>query len=204
MADDVQALLDRIQEQGVSEANAEKERILAAARNEAESIRKQAKEDAENVRSEAKREAELLEQKGKAALQQAARDTLLSLRHQLENRVSALSKATAGEALGSDTLAGLIGDVVRAQANDQAEVGGVEIGLPAEKKAALADALLKRLRKELQQDPGLKPVPRLEGGFQLRFEGEDMVYDFSDDALSEVLSHFLNPKLAAILQEAGS
>lgn len=204
MADDLQALLDRIQDEGVKEADAERERIIKEAREEAEKLRSDAQEEAETIRAEAKAEADLLKQKGEEALRQAARDTLLSLRQQLEARVQRIAKATSGESIAEEDVASLVVEVVRQAIQNDADQPDVTVLLPAEKAEDLKKGLLQKLKADLKSDPELKPVPSLGGGFQVQFKGEDMVYDFSDEAVSEVLTRFLNPRLAAILNDEDS
>lgn len=199
MPNDLQALLDRIQDEGVKEADAERDRIVKEAKEEAERLLSEAKEEAERIRSEARQEADLLKQKGEEALRQAARDTLLSLRRQLEDRMQRIAKATAGDSLSDKDIAALIVELARQAATAEDEEPSVEVLLPAEKVETLQKGLLQQLRSDLKKTPELKPVDSLEGGFQVRFEGEDMLYDFSDEALSEVLTRFLNPRLAKIL-----
>ena len=41
----------------------------------------------------------------------------------------------------------------------------------------------------------------LANGFKLVFSGEDVVYDFSDEALTEAISAHLSPALGAILMK---
>ena len=57
-----------------------------------------------------------------------------------------------------------------------------------------------KLGADLRENCHLAPTADIETGFKIVFDGADLVYDFSDEALAEVLSTFLNPKLAAILQ----
>ncbi|MFW5803185.1 MAG: hypothetical protein ACOCWJ_04635, partial [Verrucomicrobiota bacterium] len=176
MPEDLQALLDRIQDEGVKEADAERDRILKEAKEEAERLLSQAKEDGEKIRSDAQHEADLLKQKGEEALRQAARDTLLSLRRQLEERIKRIAKATAGEALTDKDIASLVVELAHQAATSEDEDPSVEVLLPAEKAESLQKGLLQQLRSELKKTPELKPVDSLEGGFQVRFEGEDMLY----------------------------
>lgn len=199
MADDLQALLDRIQSEGVREAETERDRILEEARNEAERMRSEARSEADKIRSDAQSEAELLQQKGEESLRQAARDTLLSLRQQLEERMRRIAKAAAGKALGENEIASLVAELASQSAKAPDQEAKVQVFLPEDKTEAVQKGLMKQLREDLEREPELKPVPSLEGGFQVRFEGEDVVYDFSDEALAEVLTQYLNPRLAAIL-----
>ena len=89
MADDLQALLNKINEEGLKKAEQTKADIIAKAQAEAKGIIKKAQEEADDCRAKAQADSQILVQKGEEALRQAARDMMLSLRQQLQSRVKA-------------------------------------------------------------------------------------------------------------------
>ena len=86
MADDLQALLNKINEEGLKKAEQTKADIIAKAQAEAKGIIKKAQEEADDCRAKAQADSQILVQKGEEALRQAARDMMLSLRQQLHPR----------------------------------------------------------------------------------------------------------------------
>lgn len=199
MAEELEALLKRIQDEGVKEADAEKDKIIASAREEAEKIVSDAREEADKMRKEAKEEAELHHQKGQEALRQAARDVLLSLRVRLQEQMSDVVRIAAEESLNEDSAASLIQEVVKAYASKVGEVEQLDVLLPADRLEAVAAVFQSRLGDELRAKSEFKPVEDIQGGFQLVFNKQDVVYDFSDEALAETICRFLNPRLAEIV-----
>jgi V/A-type H+-transporting ATPase subunit E len=84
MAEDIQGLLNRIQSDGIEKAEAEKKRILDNAKQQADELVAKAKAEAEAIMKSAREEAVISENKGKAAVKQAARDVILSLQTELQ------------------------------------------------------------------------------------------------------------------------
>ena len=92
MTEELQALLDRINEKGIEEADKEKERIIEEANAKARQIVEDAKTEANRIVEEAQKEAQLSEDKGREQLKQAARDIMLSLRETLQTSMTKVMK----------------------------------------------------------------------------------------------------------------
>lgn len=199
MADELQALLDRIHEDGLKKAEAERQALLDKASDEAKRLIAEAKAEAERLRHEAEQSAALLQAKGEQSLRQAARDVLLSLRGELSRRVVAVARAGTVDALAGPALADLIATLVQRFVETGGREQRLEVLLSPEQQAALAAGLEKALAADLRKHVELSPVAGLKGGFRLKIAGEDVVYDFTDEALAEALSTFLSPKLAALV-----
>lgn len=201
MADELQALLDRIHQDGVQKAAAEREKLLAEARAEADRITQEARQQAAAAVAAARREAETSVRKGQEALRQAARDTLLSLRQQLQERLRGVVRAGVGEALTPEALAPLLARLVEGLLT-RGEAAAIEVLVDGAAAERLQAGFLRALAADLRQRAAVVPVAGLGGGFKLVFDKQDVVYDFSDTALAEALCTFLNPKLAELVQAA--
>ena len=204
MADELQALLDRISSEGLDKAEQQSAELLGASRAEASAVLSEARDQAARIVSDAEREQRVLAEKGRESLQQAARDVLLSLRGQLEERIRRVTKAFVGEAMGADVLAGIVAELVRSYVAQHGSESRVEALLNPAQVAELAQALGARLGEELRANCELTPVPTIDAGFMLTFGDQEAVYDFTDEALSEALAAFLNPKLREILSSASA
>ena len=200
MADELQSLLDRIHDEGVRKAAAERDEILAKANEEAKALVAAARQEAEEIVGTAKKEADLLVEKGRESLRHGARDVLLSLRAQLETRVRAVADACVKEAASPEKTADLIADLAKAYLANAEEVTSLNVLLPSESADAIRSTLQKRLDEDLRAHCNLEPVPGISGGFKLVFNDEDIVYDFSDEALADALATFLNPRLGEIVR----
>lgn len=200
MADELQALLNRIHEDGLKKAESERHALLEKAAADARRLLAEAKVEAGRIIAAAQHEAELLRDKGEQSLRQAARDVLLSLRGELGQRVAAVARTACGNALDPAVLAGVLTDLIRRFA----ELGGreqrFEVLLNPAQTAAVEQALSAALAADLRTRVDLSPVPSLKAGFRLRVSGSDVIYDFSDEALAEAMAAFLSPKLAAMVR----
>lgn len=199
MADELQALLDRINAEGLKKADAECDRLLTEARAQSARLVEDAHAEAERIAAAAREEAGLSLDKGRESLRQAARDVLLSLREQLEQRVRAVAKAGVAEAVNAEALADILADLIQIYMAKEGRFERVEVVLPEDKTADVQRMLHAMLGAELREQCELKPAPDLAGGFRLVFDGQDIVYDFSDEALAEALAAFLHPRLAEIV-----
>jgi V/A-type H+-transporting ATPase subunit E len=199
MADELQALLNRITEEGLKKAEAERLVIVGKAAAEAKRLVAEATATAAKLVEEGQREATLLREKGEQSLRQAARDVLLSLRGQLEKRLTEVAKNVAGSALDAGAMAAILADMTRRFAESGGREQRLEVLLNPAQIGALEQALGQALAADLRARVDLSPVPSVKAGFRLRLSGADVVYDFSDDALAAAISAFLSPKLVAIV-----
>ena len=200
MAEELQALLDRINEQGIEKAEQERRERLEDAKKEAERLIDEAKSRAEQIVAEARKEAGLLNKKGQDALRQAARDTILSLRERLQEQVSDLAEKAISEDLNPESLAAFISKMIDAQGDEPD--GDIEVQVPRDSAEAVRKHLLAKLGKNLKEKVEISPRPEISGGFRLSIKKGEVYYDFSEAALADILCSFLNPKLAEIVKPA--
>lgn len=202
MAEELQALLDRINEQGIQKADAEREQRLEQAQEEAQKIITDARKEAEDIVSEAQEQAELLTEKGRASLRQAARDTVLSLRERLQERMAAVAERAVAEDLHPEALADFIASMIQQQTPEGTEASDIEAQVPKDKAEEIRKHLMRRLGDDLREKCEITPLPEMGGGFRLSLQEGAVYYDFSDKALADVLCTFLNPALAEIIKPA--
>jgi V/A-type H+-transporting ATPase subunit E len=201
MADELQALLNKIDEEGLKKTEAKRASLLSEARKEADAIIEEGRQQAAKIVSEARREAQLLEQNSEQALRQAARNVLLSLRAELEKRVGQAAENLLHDSLSAKDLAGIIGNLCNSYLTGQGDQADLEVLLNAEQFAELDSLLKASLAADLQKHCNFAPGKNLSGGFKLVFKGQDVLYDFSDKALAEAITAHLSPKIAGILTE---
>lgn len=201
MADELQALLNKIDEEGLKKTEVKRAALLSQAHKEAESILDEAREQAEKILADARREAQLLEQNSEQALRQAARDVLLGLRSELEKRVRQAVENLLKDALPAKDLAGIISSLCSSYLKEQGEQVRLEVLLESGQFAELEGAVKASLAEDLQKQCSLAPAKNLSGGFKLVFKGRDVLYDFSDQALAEAIAAHLSPRIAGILSE---
>ena len=200
MAEDVQGLLEKIHSDGIAKAEQEKESILNAAKQEAAEIVAKAKQDAETFAKNAKAEAEADQRKATEAIRQAARDTVIALRSNLLERLNAVSHACIGEAMTPEVMAQIVLKMAEAYGKNPDAADSLEILLPKKEQEQTEACLKSRLLADLKADPQIKFTNEFNSGLQIAFRGTEVYFDFSDDALTEVLCRFVGPKLTAVIK----
>ena len=199
MAEDIQGLLNRIQADGIEKEEAQKQQILSEAKRQAEEIISKAKAEAAEIIRNAETEAEISENKGKASVKQAARDVLLSLQADLDQRLKSLVQASLGEALTPEVL----GKIVLKMAEkylDGATDDQLEILLSPADAEALEAGLKAGVLSELKNKPEIKLSNAVASDLKIGIKGSDLYFDFSNDALTEVICNYAGPKLAAAIR----
>ena len=201
MAEDVQGLLDKIHQDGIAKAQQEKDAIIAAAKKEAAQIIADAKAKAEDLQKKAQAEAAAGQDKANAAIRQAARDTVIALKTDLLTKLKNVTRSCIAEAMTPEVMKQIILTMAQAYAKDANAGDSLEVLLP-KKEQEQAEAFLKaQLLAELKADPVIELTNEFNSGLQISFRDNDVYFDFSDDALAEVLCRFVGPKLTAVIKD---
>lgn len=199
MSEDIQSLLDRINAEGVEKAEAEKARILAEAKAEAAKILADAKAQAEALVKEGAEKASVSENRAKEAIKQAARDIVIALKSDLLSKLSAAVKECTSAALTPDLMGNIILEMAKGYAKN-ADADEIRLLLPA-KEAENAEGILKQaFLADLKEKCVLNFTEDFNSGLQISFKENDVFFDFSDEALAEVLCKFAGPKLAEVIR----
>jgi len=198
MAQELQGLLDRIQLEGLKKADSAKEQIITAAQSEADRIRKQAQADADAMIKKAQDDAAGIQARAQAAIQQAARDIILSFKEDLKNRLERLVKGATGETL----TPAFLGQIILAVAKGQSADTSIETLVSKNDLDKLAELVRSSLTAELRKSPVINLGQDIGAGLKLNFNGSDVYFDFTDEAITELICSYIGPRLAALLAPA--
>ena len=198
MSDQLQPLLERLQQEGVEEAERQAEHIVSQAQHKAASIVREAEERKKTILEQAKRDAEVYTQRSRTTLEQAARDLLLTVANGIENILSDLVAEAVEESLDGETLKALLAKVVDQCLSDE-DVAKWEIRLNPEDREQLVQFFAQRYKERMGQGIELKDDQEILKGFQISFHDSHISLDFTADAVSEALSSLLQPHLAEIV-----
>lgn len=199
MADELQSLLEKINSEGVKKAEAERENIVAAAKAEAEKIVNAAKSEAENIVAAAKAESDALHDRAESAVKQAARDTILKLKAELETRlVAAVSGATA-QALDPELMAEIVKMLAAKFVTDPD--GEVTVRCAVKDRDALDAALKNALADSLANAPKVLADSAMAGGLELGTDNGRLYFDFSLEAVGEVVGEYAGETVAALFND---
>ena len=198
MAEELQSLLEKIRADGIEKAEAEREEILKKARAEAEEIVAAARSKAKELTDGAAAEAESSKKRAENAIRQAARDIVLKLKTELENRLRRAVSASVKEAMTPAFMA----ELIRGMAADFAEDPGAQITVLASARdaEALASAVRDTLAADFKAEPKVFADASVKGGLQISFSGDEVFFDFSEEAVTALVAGYAGEKLAAILE----
>jgi len=112
MADQIKELLDKIQQEGIQAAQAKAEAIEKEAREKAAMILQKANAQAAKIIEDAKEAAERMQVSGRAALQQAGRDMLLSLKKEIFAMLERLIACQVSSVLSPEALLSIIASMI--------------------------------------------------------------------------------------------
>ncbi|MBP7264164.1 MAG: V-type ATP synthase subunit E [Spirochaetia bacterium] len=196
----VQELLDRIKHDGLESAEAEAGKIRAEAQAQAKGIVDAAKAEAKALVDAAKADAARAEEAGRAALAQASRDLVLAFRADIDKLLSSIVRTDTEKAMGADALARIIPTIVEQWAKDGRD--DLSVLLPESDLAPVEAQLRSRLSDKLRSGVELKPIKGAKAGFRIGEKNGAAYYDFSADAVADMLSAYLNTRLAAIMSSA--
>jgi len=196
----VQELLERIKSEGVDAARAEADRIVANAEEKAESIVKGAERSAVELEAGAKSRIDAMEKASRLALIQASRDTVLALRGKVQNFMSNAILASTSEVLSAEYLSKILPELLKEMVKDTS--GDIQVLLPGKTIDSLDGALANRLSRELGKGITFKPFEGIDSGFRISMDGSSAHYDFSAEAVSEILASRVNARLGEYVKES--
>lgn len=194
-------LIDQIKENGVKAAETEAESILKAAKDEAERIIADAQSQADKILANAKSENERMVMSSEAAIRNAGRNLLISFRESVSRELKAIVGEKVSAVYSSDAFAQLVINVVESWAN-KPEADNVAVILNSESLKSLEDVILAGIKDKMLRGVTLKANDNFDGGFRISVNNGNAYYDYSTEAVVDMLSNYLSPKVTDLLKEA--
>jgi len=194
-------LIDQIKENGVKAAENEAESILEAAKAEAEKIISDAHAQSERILADAKSENERMVSSSEAAIRNAGRNLLISFRESVARELKAIIGENVAKVYSSDTMAQLVVKVVEGWAA-KPETDNIEVVLNSESLKSLENAVLAGLKERMLDGVTLKANDNFDGGFRVSVNNGNAYYDYSTEAVVDMLSNYLSPRVTDLLKEA--
>jgi V/A-type H+-transporting ATPase subunit E len=196
----LQELIDKIKRDGIESASVEAARVKKDAETEAQRIVDAAKKEAAGIIERGKQDAERSEKAGVAALDQASRNLVLAFKGEIQGLLEKIVAADVAKAYGGDTLKAVLPEILKSWASKGESK--VDVLLSEGDLKKLESALSGELAAELKKGVELKADRNLGAGFRIAEKDGSAYYDFSAGAVAELLSAYLNPRLAEILKSA--
>ena len=194
----LQELIDKIKKEGLEAVQAEIAKLKQDAEQEAKNIVESANQQANKILTQAKDEAARIEKTSVAALEQASRNLLLSFQSEVQALLNKIVKEAVNSTYSADILKAVLPELLKNWAAKNAE--SLDILLSENQINQLDDSFKALLAQTLKKGVEIKPLKNLDFGFHIVEKDGSAFYDFSADAVANLLSSYLNPKLAGLLK----
>jgi V/A-type H+/Na+-transporting ATPase subunit E len=196
----VQELIERIRKDGIGEAERKAKEVLAEAEAKAGRLVAEAEARAKDIIETAEKERARTEESGRAALEQAARNLLIAFRESVGKTLASIVAAQTQAAFSEKTLEEAIPLILGGWKD--AAVEDLSVILPVKDLAKLESFFSAKLAAELKKGLELKPLPGLKAGFRIAERKGEAYFDFSAEAVAEMLSLYLNARLQEVMKRA--
>lgn len=197
----LQELIDQIKKDGVEAAEAKSESIIDAAKAEAERIISEAQAQADKILLNAKTENEKAVKSGEDAIRQAGRNLLISFRESVARELKAIAGENVNAVYSSDAFAQLIIKAVECWAS-KSDAEELSVVLNSGDLEKLEKTLLAALKERMLNGVTLKANDNFYGGFRIAVNNGGAYYDYSAEAVTDMLSNYLSPRVTELLKEA--
>jgi V/A-type H+-transporting ATPase subunit E len=191
------SLIEKIKQEGISESKKKSEEILKQAEEKKKAVIQDAEEKAKRIIKQAEEQAAKLKDNSHQAIAQSVRDATLSLKQEINNLFDALLKKEIQRALCDDFIRELILRII--ETLPKGKQAGLEISLSQQDKKRLEGVILSGLKKELTSGLTFKVNPNINKGLYIGIKDEDFHYDFTDQAILDILKEYLRPFIVKIL-----
>ena len=197
----LQELIAQIKKDGVEAAEIQAAAMLESAKNEAEKIIADAKAQADKMTADAKVENERMVKSSEDAIRQAGRNLLISFRESVTRELNAVVSENVNSVYSSDAFAKLIVNAVDSWTG-KPEAEDISVILNSNDLKKLEEALLAELKARMLRGVTLKANDNFDGGFRIAVNNGGAYYDYSAQAVTDMLSNYLSPRVTALLKEA--
>lgn len=197
----LQELVDKIKKNGVETAEAKAAEILKNAEERAAGIIKTAQNEAASIVKNGTDEAERAEKAAVSAIKQAGRNLLISFRDGITAELMALVKSETGKSYDAAVLKELVPEAVKAWIGNNGTDDIAVLLAPADAQK-LESVFTASLKSALAKGIEIRSDASLSGGFRIGSRDGSAYYDFSSDAVADLFSAYLNPRVAQIMKSA--
>jgi len=196
MAEDLQALMERIQKDAVEKAELAANEIISKAKDKAAEIVRAAEDEAKAKLENADKEAQAFTERSERTLEQSARDLLLSVGKNLEKMILDLLSLQIDKSLDEKTVKEMLLTVAKSYSSD------IEINFSESDAKALTSFVMGEFAKQLKAGVKVESDKGVKFGFRVKLDQGKVSHEFTEQAMAESLSALLRPQLAKIVNKA--
>lgn len=199
MAQDINGLIEKINQEGFEAAEYKARQIQSRAEAAARAVIEKAGNEAEAIINDAKKKCAGIEASTNALLKQAGRDLILCLKKEINQMLDNLIASSSSDALSVGEMTKIITRLIEQHIG--AQESGVIITIPQDALETLEKGLFSSLKEELKKAITLKPSNNIRAGFTISYDRGKSEYDFTDKGFSEYIGSYLKPKLGALFKD---
>ncbi len=200
MSEKLKQLLEKINEEGVRQAEEKATAIELKAKKDAEKILKDAKSQAQKIVEDAKSEAEKTRETTEIALKQASRDLILSLKDEIKKIFNKIIAGDTAKSMSSEAMASILENLIERYLDRDGKVSDIKVLLKKEDLEKLKKVFIAKYKERLKDGVEFKPSANINAGFSISFDKGKSFFDFTDEGLTETLCVYLNPELSKLLK----
>jgi len=203
MQDKLQALLDKIQKEGVAKGQDVAAALIKDAEAKADRIVQEAEQEAEAIRRQAREEAEELKRNVESELRLSASQAISALRQQISQLITAKAVAEPIQQSFEDEqfVKELIETLLRNwQANSNGAVS-LRLLLPPDQQEQLQSYFSAKAKELMNGELQIQTDQRLENGFRIGPADGSYVLSFTDADFETFFMDYLRPTTKRVLFE---
>ena len=196
MAEDLQALMERIQKDAVDKAELEATSIISKAKEKAAEIVKAAEEEAKAKLEQADKDAVAFTERSERTLEQSARDLLLSVGKNLEKMILDLLSLQIEKSLDETTVKNMLLTIAKSYSSN------IDVEFSEADATKLSSFVMGEFAKQLKAGVKVESDKGVKFGFRVKLDQGKVSHEFTEAAMAESLSALLRPQLAKIVNKA--
>ncbi len=200
MSEDIQALIEKINEDGIKVAQEKALQIENQANLHALGIIKKAEENAEKIIRQAQERIAKDQKRNKALLIQASRDMLLNLRKEINDMLQKVINYQVKQSMPEEAVRNAIVEFIKNE--NKKHEGQIIVSVNKDDVEALGKTIILKLKENIKKEVVLRPTEDISAGLTISFDSGKSCYDFSDKAVAEYIGNYLKPKLNELLEKA--
>lgn len=201
MQNKLQELTDKLYNEGLSKGKQDADEMVDKAKKEAVAIIAEAKTESERIISVAKTEAKDIKHKIETEIQMAFKQTLGSLKNQIENTLisNSIDKPVSEVSDSSSFIKELILAAISAFNPKGSDIVSLSLLLPENKRGELETFIKSDTNKQMQSVVDIKFDKKFQSGFKIGPAKEGYHISFTDKDLQLLFSEYLKPKTREFL-----
>ena len=196
MAEDLQALMERIQKDAVDKAELEATSIISKAKEKAAEIVKAAEHEAKAKLEQADKDAVAFTERSERTLEQSARDLLLSVGKNLEKMILDLLSLQIEKSLDETTVKSMLLAIAKSYSSN------IDVEFSEADATKLTSFVMGEFAKQLKAGVKVESDKGVKFGFRVKLDQGKVSHEFTEQAMAESLSALLRPQLAKIVNKA--